>query len=338
MFQESAEQLYENEREHLISDFFKEENFRDSVHHHRSDYYGNFVNAAVSLTKCRLLEAKEKFIDRKFEIEAASVVDRENAAERAKKRQVIACAEIRSLVNFFNKTLWPKERLEKYQASMKKTIKNETMIEHLEEKNKSSLRTIEKLKNAIKSVELKKLSRTAELKSEYQFLNKLMLQHKEEIANGDLWDKKLIEHLVSVCEETKKYLKKKLEKMELIKTTMRICLKLEKLCDRNFESSEDFVDPEEFLFKKLSQVEAECVLLRNFKKKYLFENEILKSRIEQESHELGVQQNLAMLRLDTSQSVGTIVQVSHQIHQIKSSISLRNRFKLCKDCKNHLAL
>lgn len=329
--------MYRNDCDRLISEFFKEAAFRDSVYQHRKEFYGNYANAAVSLLKCRLSKNKEQFLDRIVEVESASVVQRGDYMEKAMEREAIAGFQIRNFMTVFNKS-WPRERLDHYHVTLTKTSIDDEIIQDFGRQLEHSLKRIEKLNEELRDFSFQNLLRTAELKSEYQFMSKLRYECNDKMRKEELSDNERILYLVSVCEKTKKKLKIKLDKMKAIETTMKMCLKLEKLADRNFESyDEAFDDPVELFFKKLSGIEAECVFLRNYKKNLLSSNENLRTRIEQESHELGVRQNIAMLRLDTSPCVGTISQISHQIHQIKSSVILLNRFKLCKACNEHLA-
>lgn len=322
----------------MISDYFEEATFRDSIHQHRKDSFGNYANATVSLLKCQLSKNKEQFIERKVDVESASVVEREQSLEKAMKFEAIACYEIRNLVNFFNKSLWPKERLDQYQATLQKTSTDNEIIEEFGRQIEVSLKSKAKLNDEYKALSLQHLLRMAELKSEYLFMNKMRIASNDKLKNEELLDNEQILNLVSVCEVTKKKLKLKVEKMKGIETIMKMCLKLEKLTDRRNESSEEaFEEPLELFLTKVSKIEADCVLLRNYKKYLLLNNENLKARIKQESHEHGVRQNMAMLRLDNSPSVGIISQISHEIHQIKTSVNLRNRFKLCKACKKQLA-
>lgn len=338
LFRDSSEEMYEKERERLISDFFKEATFRDSIHHQRKVGYENYANAVVSMSKCRVNKVNEKLHDRKVDIESSSVIERENSTKKAMMREAITCAEIRNLVINFNKLLWPKKRLDLYSETVQRSAIELSEIETMQETIDNYLKSIAQLNKDINAFNLQKLLGTAQLKTEHSFMNRLVIALKEKIQKEDMRDNDRLYYLVSVCKEAKKNLNSQLEKLKLIQMTMKICLSLEKLSDRSFESSDEAFDgPVNILLRKLSRVEAECVLLRNFKKNTLLSNENFKARIEQESHDLGVRRNIAMLRLDTSPSVGTIAQISNQIHQIKSSVSLHKRFKLCKACKKHLA-
>lgn len=115
-------------------------------------------------------KANEKFDERKFDIEAMGVIRREELVENATKAEAIACSEIRKLVNVFNKSLWPQQRLDRYYASLKKTEEDDKIIEELGEKISDSLRMIAKLKDEAKAFPVQMLLKTADLKSEFQFM------------------------------------------------------------------------------------------------------------------------------------------------------------------------
>lgn len=371
--------MYEVERERLVRDFYDEACYRDGVHHNRKTYYGNLAHATVSLLKYRLQSNEENFIERKVEVEAASFVQRDDYADKAMKRETFACYEIRSLVNLFNNTLWPRERFDQYQKTLSKSLEADKQIDEMGAKMKESLKLIAKLEEKLQELSHEQLVKVAKLKSEQQFMSKLMHQAKEICDNEVKSDTGRLTQLVAVCETTKKSIKRQLEKGKALETAVKICAKYEKPSDKiercessgrsfrssnessngtildessgddikssdnefkkfndDFKSFNDLISsstPDEEFFKKLSKVEAECLLMRSYKSEMIAKNEALKAMIKEKTHECQVEQNLMMLRLDTTPSIGKIGQISHHIPQIKTPIDLQKRFKLCKYCR-----
>lgn len=336
VFQESAHEIYEIDREKLVADFFKEAFNRDCLLNERKVSFENYAHATVSLTKSRLYDLNKNFGERKVEIESSSVVIRDFDKERIMKREAIACSEIRNLVNIFNNKLWPKNRYQQYQEALKKTNDAVKMINDLNMKTEDYLKEISTLENQFQKVSRDHLVKSAELKSEHIFMIKLMQKAQEKIKCERSFDHEKLKHLSDICDKTEKIINEKRERAKLIETATKICSKYERISDEldDFESSEDFPKTiEDKFFKKLAKVEADCIMLKNFKASILSQNKNLKIKIKETIHNIKVQQNILMLRLDPSPALGEIVQVSHQISQIKAPIKLRKRWKLCKDCK-----
>lgn len=80
--------------------------------------------------------------------------------------------------------------------------------------------------------------------------------------------------------------------------------------------NESFSSHTSEFYNKLAHVETDCLLLKRQIQKFKSENEKLKILILQKRHEMDVKENIRMLRLDSSPSVGRISQISHQITQI----------------------
>lgn len=287
----------------------------------------------TSLTQCRLQGSGDGFIERKVEVESASAVQLEDDMTLSMKQQAIACKEIRKLVKCFNQELWPKDRLKQYQQSLKKTEDSDKDIEDVNKKIDESLQTIAGLEEQLESSSRQQLRKTAELKSELQFLNNVMHHIKEKMNVEETRDFERLKILASLGNEAKKKINIKLAKCKAIEVAGNICAKYEKLSDKIESSDDDPTEVVEMFFKKVGKVEADCVMLRNYKTEMMKQNEKMKASIKGASHQCAVQMNLKMLRLDPTPSVGQIVQVSHQLTQIKAPIDLRKRFTLCKDCQ-----
>lgn len=116
--------MYDSARDKLIFDFYNENVFREEILYNRKTFYENVMHATNDVTKKEIYEIEEKLINRRVEIESASIEKRDDFVENARKTQLIACGEMKKIVNFFNHKLWPKERMEEYQSKLQKT--NET--------------------------------------------------------------------------------------------------------------------------------------------------------------------------------------------------------------------
>ena len=113
--------MYDNSREKLICDFYNESVFREEILHDRKTFYENVTHATNDVTKKRIHVIEEKLIERKVEIKSASIERRDDFVEYAMKNQLIACGEMKKIVNFFNDKLWPREKMEEFQSKLQKT-------------------------------------------------------------------------------------------------------------------------------------------------------------------------------------------------------------------------
>lgn len=331
--------MYETDREQLIAFFYAEGLARQTSLQERKLGYENFAHASVSLTKSRIQKGIEHFIELNVETEAASIVRRGELTAQAKKRESMACWEIRNLINLINNQMWPKNRIDEYQNTLKKSEEVDKVIEDLDHKIDSSAKVAAKQDEVLQNVDREHNIKIAELKAEQQFMTKMMKQMEEKIRSEKSIDQEKLVQLVLVYEETKNCLKKNFHQGKALEFAMKICLKFEKLSDK-LESSESSVDygnqsPVDAFHEKLSRVEAQCVMLRDYKTKTINQNINLENEVKEKTIEFQVNQNLLMLRLGSTQSVGEICQISHQISQIKMPITLSKRYKLCKACRNH---
>lgn len=328
--------MYESDRKELIAYFYEEGLARQALLQQRKLGYENFAHALVSLTKSRIQNSLELFIERNVETEAASIVRRGEFPTQAKKRVSIACWEIRNLVNLFNNQMWPKNRVDEYQNTLKKSVEVDKVIEDLDHKIDSFVKVAAKQDELLQNVDREHMIKTAELKSEQQFMTKMMKQVEEKIRSDKSNDQEKLVQLVVVYEKIKNGLKKNLHKGKALESAMKICIKFEKLSEK-LASSVDYgnLSPVDAFHKKLSRVEAQCVMLRDYKTKTIALNANLKNELKEKTIEFQVNQNLQMLRLGSTQSVGEICQISHQISQIKTPLTWSKRYKLCKACRNH---
>lgn len=321
--------MYDSERDRLASEFFNEAAGLDQLANRRKVYYENVAHAVSSLAKCANKHLKEDFIEGRVEVESASIVRREDDAERAAKRQAIVCFEVKKLSNLFD-SRWPKKRLDQFQKALTKNEESGEAVRECGKRIEESNQSIKKLEEELRSFNREKLSKTAGLKAELLFMRRIAYKIEEKKKREGSMDDHMMKHLAVAGDAMKKKLNKTLERGEAIRTAQKICSKFEKLRDKteSFEESQT----QEFL-KKLANVEADCVMLRSYKADLTKENENLKAQIEAKTHELGLQQNLEMLRLYSTPTVGQISQISHKISQIKAPIELRKRWKLCKHCE-----
>lgn len=329
------------EREKLINDFYVEAFNRDQLHHGRKVYYENLAHADVSMLKCRLKNLDEKFIDKKFDIAAESVVKSDDHLIKVKKVEATACAEIRNLMNSFNTQLWPSKRFDQYQKALQKSIEVDAAIEDSAKKIEKAKKIAASLNEKLQNDTRDQLMKLSALKSEQNFLTKLTNARQEKFAADNASDRARLVRLIAVCENTKKILKQKLERGKIMRSVMEVCSKHEKLCD-SMGSSESLESScqetcDEF-FKKLARVEAQVVMLRDYKANVTKENEKLCDAIKEQQHQQELSRSYSMLRLDLSPSVGTICQISHQMPQIRTPIELGKRWNLCRSCKEFLCI
>lgn len=336
IFKNSIDKEYETERKHLISVFCCEAYDREMIHYQRQVYYENFEHATVSLTKCRMGKNSEAFSSRKVEIESASVVRREDLYDLSNTCELIACSNIRKLVNLFNNQLWPKSRFDEYKTTLEKSLKVDTTIDDLTSRIGCNVKIISRLDKELKNVSHEHILKKTELKTEQNFLIKIMKQAEQKVQREDAMDQAKIVQLVCLGDKIKSNLKKNLKQGKTIQAAIKICSKYEKLSDKleSFEIASSGSSPVDAFHKKLSQVEAQCLMLRSLKSSLVAQHEKLKAEVKEKSLESAVRHNFTMLELDSSPAVGQIYQESHQIPQIKASINLQKRYKLCKYCRN----
>ena len=316
--------------------FYKEAFNRDKLHHTLKTGYENFEHAAVSLTKCRIFQAKEVFLEREVELKSASIVEREKYLNLNTTRESIACSEIRNLVNLFNNQLWPKGRFAEYQNTLKKSQQADKTIKNLEELIDGDTRIIYRLDETLRNLSREHIMTVVELKSEHCFMIKLVQQIEIRFKNDCFRDQTKTVQLAKTGHMMKICLKKTLEQGKRIEKFIKMSSKLEKLGDK-FENLNTSTTAMDIFSQKSSRVEAQCLILRSYKADLIAQNVRLKAEVRETSHKFEVNQNLAMLRLDLSSTIGQICQVSHQITQIKTNINLQKRYNLCKSCKKNFS-
>lgn len=116
--------MYDGSRDKLVCDFYNESVLREKILYERKTFYENVMHATNDDTKMKIHIIEEKLIERKVEIESASIERRDDYVENAMKNQSICCREMKKIVHFFNHKLWPHERMEEFQSKLLKT--NET--------------------------------------------------------------------------------------------------------------------------------------------------------------------------------------------------------------------
>lgn len=436
MYSVAAQELYDAERGHLIADFYNEAYNRDELLNSRKTFYENYIHAATSLSKSRIKDTSEKLVERRVEIESDSFVKRENHTRLSQRREAVACFEIRNLVKYFNKQLWPTNRMAEYKKTLAKQLRSDKLLEIIERKTEKAETEIEKLNDELQALTRKQLLKEVNLKSEMQFMTKLMREGEVKSKIEEASDFEKIKHLVSVCGEAKKLLKVKVEKGKKIESTLRVCAKLEKISDdfkklerydslwedvrkyESFESLNDGFDEDESLiklsrillrqslsseklekapedeesstklekvtekeesfekldgafekhdessqteltkspqvqeslirlripssllnitesfFQKLSKVQAECVMLRQFKDATTKHNCELTKLVKDCERKYQVEKNFELLQIDPKSSVGNIRQVAHLLPQIVISRKMQKSYKLCKNCRD----
>lgn len=319
--------MYETERKQLVSRFYED---RGSLQSRRIVYYENYAHAAVSFEKYKIYRMGEAFSHCEMGLTSACDAKLENMDDKAKTRETAACWEIKKLVNLFNNFLWPKDRLKKYQSCLKDSLEADKIAEDLGKCIKTKTKTVWMLEEKIKHLSNDHAMKVVEFKSEFCFLSKMMQEADKKIKTECLEDHMKTVNLVSLANETTKSLERNLQQGKRIVAGVKICSKLEKLSDKL--QSPECKDSREIqttdcnkFFQKCARIEAQCVLMKSYKRDLTTQNEILKAALESKSYENTQNQNFKILKLDSTPFVGQVFQVSHQISQIKMATKSKQK-------------
>lgn len=318
--------MYEDERDRLVESFYDASVNQERILHERRIYYENLANASVSLMKSRLNSINENLINRKVEIESWSVEHRDRFMDEKIRLEENACLEIKSILKLFTQKLWPKERLEEYQKMMGKENRVNDEIEKICKNIKNNNKLIKKICEEIDIFERKILKKRVELKSEQKFMHKILKMIEMKLKEEEKIDKEKMRNLVIIGDSSKQKVFKFLEQARRIESKIKICGKYEKLSDIfRYKSSEDELscvddDITSQFFLKLSQVESDCVHLRNCKNQLIADQQNMRQLIDQYEHQCGLEFNYRLLKLNNSPSIGSINQVSHHMPQIKDKM------------------
>lgn len=327
--------MYEDERDRLVVDFYDSSVIHERAHHERKTYYENYAHANVSFLKLRQKLFNEALTSRRVEIESWSVEHCDWLMDEKVRREKKACQEIKKILKLFTRKLWPKNRLEDYEKTKNREEQVNRECEKIRESITKSNEIIKALKVKADAAVYVKLLKIAELKSEYFYMQKLFSIFENKLIDEDKADKKRLQKLVVIAEHSKQKVLKLLEHVSRIHSASKICCKHEKLEDifryQSFESSyESFHhnDITGLFYFKLTQVEADCEVLRNYKNKLICENQNARRLIEHHEHQQALAHNYRLLNLDFSPNVGCIHnQVGHEAPQVKDELMKRKLLK-----------
>lgn len=293
--------MYDIERENLMTDFFKENLSRESIHENRKKYFENFAHAIATLTKQRVDELTTKFGEDKIDIHSENVIQSENLQLKYNRRMKMACVGAKKLIEFFKYEKNIDERLEDYKEIQSKHESEEKVIRHQKIAIEESKVKIRELTEALENVEYFHLTKVNEMKSEKIFLQKIFHELNEQMKSESQKDQKKIELLVTLGRRTQRIFDRKLEKLTKILNIVNLVEKHEKISDLEFDVKIDgnlvnFL--REKLMWKTGNVQAENVILKN-EMKYLTEkNKEIAGKIVQLNNQEKIYGNCESLGFD----------------------------------------
>lgn len=336
MFYDSAVQMYEIEKENLVTDFFKENLCRESTKENRKKYFENFANAIATLTKHRVKELKSKFDDDKIEIHAESVIKSENLQLKYNHRMKMACVGVKKLINFFKYEKSLDECLENYHKILSKHEKEEMVIRDqkiaLDELN----REIRDLNGNLVNVEYFHLTKVNEMKSEKNFLQKIFHELNDQMKIDTQKDQKKIEFLVSSSQKIFQTFNEKYQKQKKILSLLNLVEKHEKISDLEINTENDG-NPgncqNEILIRKIANVQAENILLKDEMKYLTKKNKEIGEKIIQLNIQEKIHGNCEFLGFDQNLSIsGEIIPIQHVnlMPQIVNMIKKQHHHRNCE--------
>lgn len=336
LFNYSMKTMYEYERDQLVADFYESNITKERIFYERKYYYENLAHVNSSLINDRLNMWNEKLINRQIDIESLSFIKREKNSQEKIERENLACDEIKSILKLFNQSLWPKQRLDDYQKVFVKEIQVNDEYEKVSKNVEKNLEIVKNLNSSLREFEYKKLARETELKSEIQFLSKLLKLSDNKLKEEEKNDKKKIINLVMIIQKTKMRISKLSDKIKKIDSLLKLASKHEKLTDfTRFQESFEEISTEKaqhevlksFFYKKLAQIQTDCMTLKIFKAQLIKENDNISDLISQAEHQRGLEYNYQLLKLNLKPSVGSIHQIAHEIPQVKYEIKMQNLYE-----------
>jgi hypothetical protein len=300
---------------------------RNSILQCRKANFENQAHATVSLARNAIENLGDSFIDRKDCIEADSFIHREESMNQSVKRQLNACNAIKAFINVVHEKMKSNNCSTKYREVLKSSKDADLLIDEANSDIHKSLKTIEHLEEDIKRVTRDFGFRTTEFKTEKIFLRKLVQSLEERVRFESARDLDKIRALINVCSEHKLALKRASSRVENVWKLSKICRYYERPHDQYYSATVETnqTNLTELFLMKVSSLEGECQELKALKRTLKTQNASLQGIIKNKSFNHQLALNLRLLKIDRSPSVGMIVQISHQIPQIKNVIRKKPR-------------
>lgn len=318
MFGDSAHCLYEEEREKLIRDFFKKKSLRDSILKSQKTFYENLAHATVSLVKNDEDTLSNEFTSHKVEIESESFIERETITVKASERSHNQCNAAKSFITQAIVKM-KKNCLLEYVEALKSAEKAESCISEAYKEIASLQSFVVRLNEAISRLLRNHEFKTCELGAEKLFLDKLCRRLQERVRVEARQDFEKMKFLAKVCEKRKISLKKSESRATNVLKLSKMCSKYERpTYQLDLELNNDVPEATTDIFlRKIAIVEQECQELKALAKAYREESLNLHEKIKLKTQDQQFAENLVLLNIQSSPSVGKISQISHQIPQLQ---------------------
>lgn len=319
MFSDSAALMYEGTRENLMRDFSTENSSRCAVLQRDKTNFENLAHAFTSLAKAEIFSQRELCITRKYEIEADSLIQREIHTHEALKRQTSACDEIKAFIKLINEKLKLSGCLTEYQKMLKSSNESEILIREANNKIHSFVEITKHLDAEIRKLANDRKIRNEELEAEKSLSTKILANHVNRIKSERAADFEKINILVDFCERQKLILKRATSRATNFVKLSKMCCQYERPCDKYCRTSFE-ADPTNItsaFLMKVSSVEEECLELKFLKRNLKQQNSQLQVQLKLKESHHRLAKNLKLLNLDCSPSMGQIIQISHEIPQLR---------------------
>jgi len=225
--------------------------------HDKKRNYENYAHEFVSALQKSLTNQTDKLIDDKIAIRAGTLIQTERIYSKQNEFEEKIIEQLDDMYKTFI-WVWPKERNERYQVTLKETIKIQAEIEELESAGDNAEKELFELESLWEEKEMVWAGEVLALNNYCDYIERMYKNMRIIEKQALHQDNEKLKALSQLSLKTSKYLQKNLKTLENILMLMKVCRKYESIEDRikfigqPVDNSDSFDDLKSFN-KKLSQ-------------------------------------------------------------------------------------
>ncbi|KAL7051892.1 hypothetical protein ACKWTF_004685 [Chironomus riparius] len=231
LFQSTLQDLFEQNRKNLVDDFYAQKIVWERLLHEGKRSFENFAHEFVSRLQVSLKDQKEKLIDDKIAIRAGTVIQCERIYSKQSEFDEKIIKELDDIYKIFI-WIWPKERNERYQVTLKEYNEIQAEIEELEVAADKAEYESFKLENLLDEKTILWTEEVSRLRNYCDYLEKSLINLRTIERNAQNQDSEKLKAVSNLSSKVSKHLQKNLKTLENILMLMKVCAKYETIQDR----------------------------------------------------------------------------------------------------------
>ena len=231
LFQTTLQNLFDVNRKNLIDDFYAQKILWERLLYEGKTSFENFAHEFVSALKVSLAEQTEKLIDDKIAIKAAAIIQCEKIYSKQGEIEEGIIKELEGICKAFD-WIWPEERNERFQVTLKEYNEIQVEIEELESAADKAEYEAFVLENTLEE-KGNLWAKDVQVLSHYcEFLDRAYRNMGIIEKNAVHQEHEKLKALSQTSSKALKKLQKNLKTVENISMLMKVCRKYETIEDR----------------------------------------------------------------------------------------------------------